>query len=222
MDRLAERLLRGGVGLRHVRRTLRELRDHREDLLQRLMDQGLDEAAATREAQQQLGDQDTLVAQMIARPELRSRARRFAWLLFVVGPLPLVCVLGLLSIGIVAGVAQIPHGFSSPHVPSPIELTVSRALLQWLVPMAVSLLLCRMAQRRWLSPAWPIRGRALIAPTSSGVSYHVVRSATGKPMTWLALGPYPFNATRLVALFALLCLMYVLLRRERMAAGETR
>src|SRR5262245_66098657 len=93
---LAERLLRGGVGLRHVRRTLRELRDHREDLVEKSRSHGRDQEAALKEARGLLGNGDALVEQMIARPELRSRVRRFAWLLFVLAPVPLVLVLALL------------------------------------------------------------------------------------------------------------------------------
>ena len=76
--RLAEQLLHGGVGLRHVRRTLREVRDHREDVQERLVALGRDPVSAALEARQVLGEQEYLVAQMTARPELRSRVRRFA------------------------------------------------------------------------------------------------------------------------------------------------
>jgi transposase len=83
----AERLLRGGVAPRHVRRSLRELRDHRSDIRQQLERQGRHPLDATHEAQLLLGHRDALAEQILARPELRSKARRFAWLLFGVMPI---------------------------------------------------------------------------------------------------------------------------------------
>jgi hypothetical protein len=151
-QRLAERLLRGGVRLRHVRRTLRELRDHRRDLVDRMMDAGQECVVAEREARAQLGDRDMLAAQMIARPELRSRARRFAWILFVLGPLPMIMLLAVLSILAGAALFEGPDSLWDPPVPGTLEVALTRMLFLWVAPGTVGLLLCR-AQLRGLANA---------------------------------------------------------------------
>lgn len=219
--RLAEALLRGGVGLRHVRRCLRELGDHRDDLVAALRDQGLDARAAEIEAQLRLGNQQQFIAQMIARPELRSRARRFAWLLFLVGPLFMVCLLGLLAVGAVAGVAQVIGVSTGLYVPSATEVMITRALLQWLIPVAVGMWLCRAALQRRISAAWPVCAMAITALTAGGVYYGVTPDPGGKPLTELAFGPYPLNGMRVVVLFVALMLGYLLLRRHAVAAATT-
>lgn len=106
--RLAGRLLRAGIGPRHVGRTLRELRDHRADLVERMMAQGSDRHTAVQEAQKRLGDERSLIAQMAARPELRSRARRFAWLLFIIGPPVMVIAVGGAAIFAALTIMSIP------------------------------------------------------------------------------------------------------------------
>jgi len=80
---LKDALLRGGVAPRHVRRTIAELRDHHTDLFAEAFARGCSVENAEREASMRLGDHDSLAAQILARPELRSWAHRWPWL---VGP----------------------------------------------------------------------------------------------------------------------------------------
>jgi len=216
--RLTERLLRGGVGSRHVRRTLRELRDHREDLVERMVARGDDHAAAVNEARGLLGDRDALAEQMIARPELRSRVRRFAWLLFVLGPAPMVCAMGLLSLGLMAGVVQgVGLPGLNPAAEEALAMTIGRPLLHWIAPFLVGLQLCRTAVRRWVPAYWPVCAIAIVA-FNSGTTYY------GKlgGLTTLAIqippgihAPVP-DLVRIVTLFAVLVLAYMLLRAAQL------
>lgn len=215
---LARRLLRGGVGLRHVRRTLRELRDHRADLVDRMVEQGQDHAAATSEAHQLLGDRDALAAQMIARPELRSRARRFAWLLFVLGPIPMIAVMALAGviIGVIVAVALESVGLIStresyPNL-HPVTIAV-RVLLQWVAPVLVGLLLCRAAARRLMPAIWPVCAMAIVALTSSASNYFVTDSPGGKALTMLSFTLHRADWERAVVLFCVLGIAYLLLLR---------
>ena len=73
---LRERLLRGGVAPKHVRRTIAELRDHHTDLFAEAFSRGCSVEDAEREASIRLGDEDSLAAEVLARPELRSWAHR--------------------------------------------------------------------------------------------------------------------------------------------------
>ncbi|HUG72607.1 MAG TPA: permease prefix domain 1-containing protein [Steroidobacteraceae bacterium] len=204
--RLAQRLLRGGVGLRHVRRTLRELRDHREDIVERMVNQGHDRAAARHEAHRLLGDPDSLVAQMTVRPELRSRARRFAWLLFVLGPMPMVCALGLLAT-LAAMVTLEGIGLATGDYSADVELSTYMAMLQWVAPAAAGLLLCWAAVRREVAAIWPVCAVVIVALSSGAINYHDSGS-----MATLAFGLYPFDEQRAVVLFFVLGLAYLLLR----------
>ena len=83
---LRERLLRAGVAPRHVRRYLRELREHYDDVLQDELTKNADLVAAREAAWARLGTDESLAQSMLGRPELRSTAARFPALFFGVGP----------------------------------------------------------------------------------------------------------------------------------------
>jgi hypothetical protein len=224
---LAGRLLRGGVALRHVRRTLRELRDHREDLVEKSRSCGRDREAALKEARGLLGNGDALAEQMIARPELRSRVRRLAWLLFLLAPVPLVCVMGLLltaasvGVGVVVGVTPgFPHAWVSPAAAEKLALAGVPLLLQWVAPLVVGWQLCRMAARRCMPTFWPVCAMAIVA-FSSGMSYF---GKTGE-VTTLTFGistrfmtPWT-DLVRISVLFCVLGVVYLRLRASQ--PGET-
>jgi hypothetical protein len=214
---LAERLLCGGVGLRHVRRTLRELRDHREDLVEKCLSRSRDRDAALEEARGLLGNHDALANQMIARPELRSRVRRFAWLLFVLAPAPMVCAIGLLmllaSFAVVQGVSL---ALLTPATGERLALNIGGPLLQWLAPLVVGLQLCRMAARRCMPALWPVCAMAIVV-FSSGMGYYgktgevpaLLFSFSSASMLTLS------GVVRIVSLFCLLGLAYLHLRAHQ-------
>lgn len=211
---LATQLLSGGVGLRHVRRTLRELRDHREDLVQRMVGQGADPAAAGREAQGMLGDQRVLIAQMIARPELRSRARRFAWLLFVVGPVPMVFAVVLLLILALAGMGVVLKAMGYPlfgRNDPDLEIIFTKLVFQWVAPAIVGTLLCRAAIRRQMPAIWPAYALAMVALGSACTYIAGVDRVTGIYIGWHPQQP---GMMRAVTLFCACSVAYLLMRRR--------
>ena len=211
-QRLAERLLRGGVGLRHVRRTLRELRDHRRDLVERMMDAGQERAAAEQEARAQLGDRDVLAAQMIARPELQSRARRFAWILFVLAPLPMIMLLCVLSILVGIVLFEGADSLWDPPLSGELEVALTRILFTWALPGTVGLLLCRVAVRHLVPAIWPVCANAIVALTSS-ITY-----VTGTTqVTGIHFGSEPApGLARALVLFLALGVAYLLRRRAQL------
>src|SRR4051794_1179420 len=83
---LSETLLRGGISPKHVRRTIAELRDHHTDLFGEAFARGCSVELAEHEASTRLGDEDSLAAKILARPELKSRAHRWPWLAYWVTP----------------------------------------------------------------------------------------------------------------------------------------
>jgi hypothetical protein len=206
--RLARQLLRGGVGQRHVRRALRELADHRQDLVERMLAAGQPREAALRDARQLLGDRAVLAAQMMARPELRSRARRFAWLLFGLAPLPLWCFAGLAAIFATAAVYEgINFLWHLPQTTERQVLAIGRPLLLWIDPLLVGLLLCRLAVQRWIPAFWPLCAAAIIAWCSGSTYYTEHEVAFGMPPR---MAP---GYVRVATLFGVLAAAYLWLRR---------
>ena len=86
---LRRRLLDGGVAPKHVTRTVKELRHHFADLEENALAEGLLPRDAAIRAEEQLGDQDRIAAEVLARPELRTWNFRWAWALCGLGPIAL-------------------------------------------------------------------------------------------------------------------------------------
>ncbi|MDJ0711309.1 MAG: permease prefix domain 1-containing protein [Woeseiaceae bacterium] len=102
----AKRLLDAGIAPKHVHRTVNEMRDHYEDLVEAGVDQGLRRSAAHERALERLGRVDDLVREMAAHPELRTWASRYPRAAIVI--YPLACLAVLPAVPIVAGVANAP------------------------------------------------------------------------------------------------------------------
>jgi len=106
-DQLASELLRAGVSPRHVRRTVVELSDHFDDLVDDALEQGIDVHTAEAKALRDLGEFPDLVMAVRERPELRSWAYRFPHVALVI--YPLTCLALLPALPIFAGVAHAPQ-----------------------------------------------------------------------------------------------------------------
>src|SRR5215467_3796223 len=83
-DELRERLLRGGIAPRHVRRYIAELEDH----LNELRAQEDTEAAALA----RLGTAEGLAKPMLDRREFRSWTARAPWAVFGLGPIVMLAL----------------------------------------------------------------------------------------------------------------------------------
>lgn len=97
-------LLRSGVAPRHVRRTVAELSDHFDDLLQNELRDGCDPVAASDRALSALGDLRDVAAAVRAQPELRSWSHRMPYLALLI--YPLTCLVLLPALPVMAGVAR--------------------------------------------------------------------------------------------------------------------
>ena len=103
---LANRLVLSGIAPRHAHRTVNEIRDHYDDLIEAAVDHGVSRREARLLAAQELGRIDDLVAEMSARRELKTWAFRYPRAAMVVYPLACLAVLPAAPVN--AGIAHAP------------------------------------------------------------------------------------------------------------------
>ena len=101
---LATQLLKCGIAPRHAHRTVNELRDHYDDLVDAAVDDGATRSKARCEAARRLGAMDDLVLEMASRRELKTWAYRYPRLAVVV--YPVACLAALPAVPVVAGIAH--------------------------------------------------------------------------------------------------------------------
>lgn len=164
---LRERLLREGVAPKHVRRTVAELEAHRQDLVAELRARGVPATQADVDARARLGSDETLAASVLARPELRSWARKRPWAAFAI--VPIVGFLAALAVWMVAFVMLVEALKSFLGV-SLLELGGVRVIgpllftaVLWGLPMVAATLCVGLAAKRRAGAAWPIAGVVAIA-----------------------------------------------------------
>lgn len=103
---LATRLVQSGIAPRHAHRTVNEIRDHYDDLLDAAVERGASSREARLLAAQELGRIDDLVSEMSARRELKTWAFRYPRAAMVVYPLACLAVLPAAPVN--AGIANAP------------------------------------------------------------------------------------------------------------------
>lgn len=95
-------LLKGGVAYSHVKRSLRELSDHADDLGTQLRSRGLSDIEIKESVKETMGSLDLLAEDMLSRPELRSLGHRYPKLTMVLGPILSFSIITLfITLGIV-------------------------------------------------------------------------------------------------------------------------
>ena len=152
-DRVADALLKGGIAPRHVRRYVRELDEHLDDLTAQQRASGYDGEDAALRARAQLGDDAELAQAMLDQPGMRSWPARLPWLVFLLLPPVVSAVIGLAlyTVACLIGAAGL------------VTLsTAAMAAVQALAAPAMAALLVLLAERQRLKPAWPLSGIALL------------------------------------------------------------
>lgn len=165
-DAVAERLLKGGVAPRHVRRYVRELDEHLDDLTAQQRAAGYDCDDAQARARARLGHDAELAQAMLEQPGMRSWPARLPWLVFILLPPVLTIAIGLLFYAafyfVGDGAAKI-----NAVVPVPQDwlIGVSVAAMTAINVLAVpimAILLAVLADRQRLKLLWPLLGIALL------------------------------------------------------------
>lgn len=165
-DAVAETLLKGGVAPRHVRRYIRELDEHLDDLTAQQRAAGYEGDDAASRARARLGDDAELAQAMLEQPGMRSWPARLPWLVFLVVPPVATLLLGTL---LYAAVYFIGNGAANIHAVVPVpqnwligfSTAAMTAISVLAVPVAATLL-ALLADRQRLKPLWPLLGIALL------------------------------------------------------------
>lgn len=156
-EALEDRLLRGGIAPRHVKRYLRELEEHLSDITEAQAAAGHDAPTDASRARATLGPDDELACAMLKQRDFRSLSARFPWLVFCVFPvlaLPLA-VMWLILVLVVL------KNLSAPALFPTLEELVLFTGNFILVP-AIVLLFVYIARRQRSSLVWPILSTAII------------------------------------------------------------
>lgn len=184
-DPLHERLLQGGVGRRHARRYVAELRDHLDDLVAEEIAAGHASAEARERAMARLGDVDALAQAMTARGEFRAWSARAPAAAYVLAP-PLALCLGI-ALAMCAVVLMVnllrPEHSSAAGLPAwtpPLVagvVGVVNAALAVLIGWGLAL----GAVRNRASALWPLLGFVVVAAVGAALQVDVVLPLAGAP-----------------------------------------
>ena len=103
LNALTTSLRDGGVSSAYISRLVAELDDHYADLEHEERATGREPAAAVVEALRRLGRQDTIAAEVLAKPELRSWPYRWPWIVRLLRPVLLLLLLPAVPVLACAG-----------------------------------------------------------------------------------------------------------------------
>ncbi len=161
---LRERLLRAGMAPRHVRRYLRELKDHYDDAILAELGKGVGRAVAEESAARRLGEPDHLVESALARPELLSWSRRWPWAVYVAAPLILFAAAFVATILAMTGVMRLVMSGTVGTFPAPLREVLESIRLFGLYVLRVIAAsgFALLATRRGVSRPWGLAAITLV------------------------------------------------------------
>jgi hypothetical protein len=226
---LAERLLRGGLPPRRVRRIIAELDAHFDDLVEELRTTGLSAIDSEHEAATRLGPEDALAASILSRPELHSWARRWPGVAFGMLPvlsLPAQFVLSMFVTVQIFSLATHHLGFSALH-PGPVPWICAglQAYALWIAPMLAAGAASYFAVRQRAPLLWPIAAGIVIALVGAMTNASLDWSPTaphGMLTGGIGFPPRDFSQWLRIALTLLAGLSPLLLQMRSKERGTTR
>lgn len=168
---LREHLLRAGISPGRVRRYIRELSDHRADLIEYLEHHGRSRQQAEAEAMARLGTHDTLLLPMLADSRFRSVAARWPALAYLGFPLAAQIALIVLSAVLLVAAAPTPLRPVLPDLGAGIALLwlISSVVLSWIVIFS--------AYRRRAAMHWPITAAFTVSGLAAALNISVTMPA---------------------------------------------
>ena len=202
-DELRERLLRAGIGPRHVRRYVTELKDHFDDLVREEIANGAPRNAAEAKARARLGNDNDLAEVMLARTDLRSIMARYPWAVF--GLAPALLVLAVLAAALAVEIAifklapgLLPHPTDAQREWFVFAIGVWNTLATYVAPFAIAVVLCVGGLRQRMPAAWIFAGIAIACVLGAFQEIHFADDGHhGELSLGSAFGP-PFPAKLIV------------------------
>jgi hypothetical protein len=164
--RALDSLIQAGIAPRRARRILREFAEHHADVVAERISLGDSASDARVAASARVGTEQQLVANLLARPELRSWTHRRPGIAFAIAPVLSFAVAFVASI--LALIALLEwrkaHG-EAISAASPVIRWISTyagVYLLWALPCGVAALLALVATRRREASIWPCVGIAAV------------------------------------------------------------
>lgn len=191
-------LIRGGVSPKFVKRTLGELEAHFSDLESQAIRENLSRSKAKERARKSIGDENTIVKEILGKPELKSLVWRYPGTVFVLGPL----------FGVIAATAAfilflVLLFFFFPEM-TEMEPGLSPTLLVILLLEALTAFICYLvtpllaistillAKHRMVRLHLPIIGIVLLTVIGSGWTYELIWPTESIPGTMKFSWGYSF------------------------------
>lgn len=174
LEIMREDLLKAGLSPAHVQRYLRELAEHRDDIIAYLIAEGVAPQVAQAEADRRLGSNDALLLPMLANRRFRSLAARWPALVYLA--IPVCCQFVLLALGL----CLLLLATGTPLRASVLDLGNGLKLLSYAAPVLIGMLMLAFAHRRRATNAWPIAGALSSAVLAAMVSISVLPSLPGQ------------------------------------------
>lgn len=185
-DELRERLLRGGVAPRHVRRYLSELVEHLADLRAEELRAGRSPTDAQSAALVRLGGMDNLASAMINQRQFQSWSSRAPWAVFCVAPPFLLACAYFIALAILwYGWNLFMPGADTPFGTAPRGLFYRLSnlyfqadkLYYFSAPILVGWGIALIAARQRMKFTWAIVGSVLVALMGGTGQVHAGRAA---------------------------------------------
>lgn len=179
LQRMKVELIRGGVAPKFVERTLIELDAHYRDLKSQAIADGFSETVAREKANNAIGDEKTLIKEILNKQELKSWLWRYPKSIFLLVPL-LILILSIFVFGVLAflidkfspEIIQLLVGTDIPLWTKVLIELLSFFMFYVLTPMLAAGIIV-MAKRRIIQLHWPIAGMALLMFVGCGWGYSI-------------------------------------------------
>ncbi|HEU5458439.1 MAG TPA: permease prefix domain 1-containing protein [Terracidiphilus sp.] len=166
---LRERLLRGGIAPRHVRRYMTELAEHLADLTAEETRAGHSKEEAESAALTRLGTVDELAEAMLRQPRLRAWSVRAPWAVCGLAPLATLAVARAVALLMLwSGWQMFLPAANTPFGAQDISWVGNAwfqfgRLIYFGMPFAIGWALCALAARQRLRAWWPGAGMFVVA-----------------------------------------------------------
>lgn len=190
-DRLNQRLLLAGVAPKYVRRTISELRNHLEDLVRQELTMGHTELEAKENAYALLGDENQIVNEAIAKPEIKTWSRRFTKSVFLATPtiVYIAAVLGITIAYVLPAFALFGFDVNDPWPTWYFWIArITAWFSEYLLTPMIAFFFCMLAIRRGVHLLWPMTGIGIVVFFGSGwetlVEIPIDARSVGISLSW--------------------------------------